>query len=201
MFLDNIVPAGGRRDLDGRPTSEYQIWAAMKTRCTNSQTRAYKYYGARGICVCDRWMNSFDAFLLDMGPRPSKKHSIDREDNDGNYEPGNCRWATKEEQNANRRNAILIAGRPLAEVAADLGQSITTVRERKRRGWSDERILSVAGDGTKLGALEIDGFRKPLREWCSERGVPYGTAYSRLRAGHPPERALSKEKFGTHSGK
>lgn len=84
-------------------SSEYQSWLHLKQRCGNHKHRAYKYYGGRGITVCDRWKNSFEAFLADMGPKPSLRHSIDRINNDGNYEPGNCRWATKVEQRQNQR--------------------------------------------------------------------------------------------------
>ena len=85
----------------GNPTPEYAAWAAMKQRCTNRNAPPFIHYGARGISVCERWMNSFEAFLADVGRRPSPKHSIDRIDNDGDYEPGNVRWATRKEQRAN----------------------------------------------------------------------------------------------------
>lgn len=81
---------------------EYKIWHSMKMRCTNDKVKAYKYYGGRGISVCERWMK-FENFISDMGLRPTTKHSIDRYPNkDGNYEPGNCRWATSSEQSENR---------------------------------------------------------------------------------------------------
>lgn len=77
--------------------TEYRIWSLMHDRCRNPNGTSWEYYGARGISVCDRW-NEFPVFYADMGPRPSPKHSIDRIDNDGNYEPSNCRWATAVQQ-------------------------------------------------------------------------------------------------------
>lgn len=85
-------------------TPTYRIWVLMRYRCFNPKAKPYKYYGGRGITVCDRWL-SFQNFFDDMGERPSGM-SIDREDNDGNYEPGNCRWATPKEQRANQRRRV-----------------------------------------------------------------------------------------------
>lgn len=85
-------------------TVEYHIWKGLKQRCYNPKAQHYEDYGGRGITVCHNWLNSFDIFLSDMGDMPTKKHSIDRIDNDGNYEPGNCKWSTKKEQGCNKRN-------------------------------------------------------------------------------------------------
>lgn len=87
----------------GSATREYRAWMRMKERCYNPKSKRYEDWGGRGITVCDRWLEGFENFLADMGPRPSPRHSLDRKDNDGNYEPSNCRWATYSEQNLNRR--------------------------------------------------------------------------------------------------
>jgi hypothetical protein len=82
---------------------EYSSWKGMISRCYREKDKDFRYYGARGVTVCQRWIDSFEAFLCDMGPRPSSQHSIDRINTFGPYEPINCRWATMDEQNANRR--------------------------------------------------------------------------------------------------
>ena len=124
--------------IDGkkrRAMPEYNIWAGMLARCRNPNTASYESYGGRGISVCDKWQNDFAEFYRDMGPRPSPKHSIDRIDSDGNYEPGNCRWATPDIQALNRRKG----GRSDAWTPEDFG----VLNKMWREFYTIEQIASV----------------------------------------------------------
>jgi hypothetical protein len=97
------TPSIGNPRHNLRKTPEYYVWRNMKSRCYNRSNPNYKNYGGRGITVCDRWLDSVETFVLDMGQRPTPKHSIDRKDNDKGYTPDNCRWATWTIQANNRR--------------------------------------------------------------------------------------------------
>jgi hypothetical protein len=138
----------GRKPTHGKTgTSEYMSWRAMLSRCGNGHDPAFSRYGGRGIVVCERWRKDFATFLMDMGPRPSPRHSIDRIDNDGNYEPGNCRWVTAKEQNRNRRDNHLVTIRGKTQCVADwaiyAGIREDTLRVRLfRLGWEPERAIT-----------------------------------------------------------
>jgi len=134
---------------------EWRIYNAMKTRCLNPNSSRYKDYGGRGITICDRWLNGdgslsgVECFIQDLGPRPSKKHSLDREDNDGNYAPGNCKWATVKEQNRNSRNnrMVTVKGQKMILIEAVerfSSAKYQTVVMRIHRGWSDEDAILKA---------------------------------------------------------
>lgn len=124
---------------------EYRIWGLIKDRCLNSRGDAYRHYGGRGIGICERWRDSFEAFYADMGPRPSPKHEVDRIDNDGHYEPSNCRWALKIVQANNKRNNVRLEldGETLTlpEWARRMNVSQATIRKRLLRGWDTRRAI------------------------------------------------------------
>lgn len=142
--LAKIYKGRNHHGLSG--TAEHQTWVSMRQRC-----KVHRNYAGRGITVCEDWENSFLNFLADMGFRPSAKHSIDRIDNDGNYEPGNCRWATQSEQMANRRRPdatgrvqVRIGGNDvfLCEFCKEKGLSYAVVKGRLDLGWSIEKAIA-----------------------------------------------------------
>jgi len=94
-----------------KPSSEYKTWCGMRDRCNRPNHVAYKNYGGRGVKVCAEWEASFEAFLAHIGPKPTPAHTVDRIDVDGNYEPGNVRWATRKEQAANKRKPVPPSGK------------------------------------------------------------------------------------------
>src|ERR1039457_4683756 len=133
-----LVHGCARSGFRGK-TPEYSSYQNMLARCLNENHSQFVYYGARGIKVCDRWRNSFVSFLDDMGNRPEGT-SLDRINNDGNYEPGNCRWATKVEQAYNRRctRFLTIQGETLtlAQWSSISKISKLTIVGRIRKGWT-----------------------------------------------------------------
>ncbi len=139
---------------DHAQTPEYVSWQSMIRRCYNPEVGQYPRYGGRGIRVCARWLVSFESFLADMGERPANK-TLDRIDNDGDYEPGNCRWATEKEQSRNRSTSkrVVVDGvsMSLAECAEKFGISRHLLWGRLKRGWAVERAVSDAPSRSRPG--------------------------------------------------
>lgn len=126
-------------------TKEFDIWRGMINRCNYKTMQSYKYYGGIGIKVCDEWVNSFETFLIDMGERPTPKHTLDRIDPKGDYCKENCRWATRKEQQRNRRGSLFLEyngkTKPLAEWIEISGLKVGRVRARLRLGWDIEKAF------------------------------------------------------------
>ncbi len=136
----------------GQMTRVYSIWGGMIKRCSNSGHRWYKNYGGRGIAVCARW-RKFENFLKDMGEPPTDEHQIDRVDNDGHYEPKNCRWVTRSQNGRNKRNNRLITMEKRTQCitawSQEVGISVQTIVRRIKSGWSIEAALSTPVRGKK----------------------------------------------------
>jgi hypothetical protein len=140
-----------------RDSSEYSIWTNIKSRCYNQRASYFSDYGGRGIAMCDRWRDSFEAFYADMGQRPSPKHSIERRNNDGPYSPHNCYWALKIEQANNTRSNrwLTFQGdtKTLSQWSRALRMNYGTLYGRLRKHhWNIERALTT-----------------PLRQWPSQQ--------------------------------
>ena len=129
-------------------TREYDAWQQMKWRCLKPSSKDYPNYGGRGIALCDRW-HSFEGFIADMGRRPSPNHTIERVDNDGNYEASNCRWATRSEQNSNTRRNLIVVYRgkemTVAEAVRSAGNVVSRfcAYQRLKAGWPLEASVET----------------------------------------------------------
>ena len=127
-------------------TAEYQIWMGIRSRVNNPNHKNSKEYKERGIAICPRW-NSFENFISDMGNKPTPKHTIERINNAGNYDPENCRWATRSEQARNRRSNVMLTykGETLCviEWCERIGIEFCTLISRVSRGWTDERAITT----------------------------------------------------------
>lgn len=171
----------------------------MLARCTNGKNRRYKDYGGRGIGVCERWYD-FANFLADMGEKP-KGYSLDRIDVNGDYEPGNCRWATATEQARNKRNNTLLTHNgethTIAEWGDILGIRHTTISTRLHSGWSVERALTPhktpKAEYRHNHALTYNGETLTLAEWARKTGIGTSAIYGRFHAGLPAEEILRHE--------
>ncbi len=146
---------------------EYQIWSQIKQRCRNPKNKKYLSYGGRGIEMCDRWYNSYLLFIEDMGRRPDNKHSLDRINNDGNYEPGNCRWVTAEIQNFNKRTTAVVN-------PGDVFGKLTVVCEVEGKFRNNEktrirRYFLVRCECGREKTIRMDKLRQRQNQSCGER--------------------------------
>lgn len=173
-------------------SDEFRIWTGMQTRCYNKNAIAYVLYGGRGISICKRWRESFENFLSDMGRRPSKKHSIDRIDNDGNYEPSNCRWATATEQARNKRTTVRIPsaeGAAIADLAEMAGITAAAMWLRVKKGKSPDLLRP----SKKLGCITHNGITDTYAGWSERTGLNQSTISMRINKYEwPIEKALTK---------
>ena len=179
----------------------YRIYRNMMARCADA---TLPRYGGRGVKVCEHWLQSFENFYEDMGDPPTRCHSIERKNNNGDYCPSNCRWATRKEQNRNTsRNIFLEFGGErlvLKDWAIRLGLCEATLRGRLRRGWTVEEVLSVGKRsskevqvGRKSGNhfLTYDGKTLVIAEWARILGIGKSTIRQRILAGWTTEKALT----------
>jgi hypothetical protein len=160
----------------GKPTPEYRAWHGMISRCHGKRSHTYARYGGRGIEVCERWrgVSGYQNFISDMGPRPFSGAQIDRIDNDGNYCPENCRWATPKRNSRNRstNRQVTLAGetRPLSDWAEILNLHPQTLKGRLNSGWDEERILNTPSGRRRNPAARLRQAERVIAAFaeCSE---------------------------------
>lgn len=196
-ILASITPRSVKHGKASTP--EYRSWECMKARCLNPNTEGFERYGRRGIKVCDRWLDSFENFFADMGPKPTKRHTIDREDVDGNYEPSNCRWATHSEQCCNKSDNRLLTLNgetlPLIEWSRRFGVASHVIAQRVGRGWSLQRALTAPIDVKRASdrLLRHNGKTLNVSAWARELGISRDSIRGRLRLGWSVADALTKD--------
>lgn len=187
---------GVKRDREYRQYKDplYSTWASLIQRCCNPTNGRYASYGGRGISVCVQWRASFLEFRDAVGPRPSDEHTLDRIDNNGNYEPGNVRWATRAEQSSNMRSnrSLTLNGitRTVAEWSRALGLASNVITTRLSRGWSVERALSPERHDEQR--LTLDGVTRSISGWAEYAGVDPKTITRRLQVGWSLKDALTE---------
>lgn len=176
----------------------------MKSRCSNPKSTGYKYYGGRGITVCERWIASFNNFLSDMGRKPTPDHSIERRNVNDGYSPENCFWLLRKYQNRNKRSNHMIEingkTRSMAEWCEIYRISYFAVRSRIRGGWEPLKALSTAVGKVRTGpkdAAVITHKNKSMtiKQWARYLGIPEVTVRSRYGRGLPTRQVLSVKRF------
>lgn len=169
-------------------TPEYNTWVSMIQRCTNPNNQDYSNYGGRGITVCDRWLNSFEAFYEDMGSKPGLEYSLDREENDLGYCKDNCRWATPTEQANNQRTNVfyLYKGNPytvpqLSKLPEAIENGVSESALYRRINKYNYSIEEAINTPAKIStAYTYNNITKPISEWAREYGINRSTLHSRL---------------------
>lgn len=189
---------------NGNQSSEYSCYYNMLARCHNSRTKQYNDYGGRGITVCTRWRfgdlnnTGFECFVKDVGARPSKEYSIERQDFNGNYEPGNVIWALKSEQNFNTRRSlfVIINGEKMHAQKAlrEIGISSTKLYYWRNKGLSAQEIFDRFKDAHSARpnmALTANGETLSLHGWARKTGLSRSAIKRRLEKGWSVERAVT----------
>lgn len=195
----NISPTTKTHGEAGTP--DYMIWASIKSRCYCETNKDYNNYGARGIKVCDRWKESYENFIKDMGHRQSFDYSIEREDVNGDYCPENCYWLLKSLQAKNRRNNTELEYKGkvkiLQEWADEVGIKPSTISKRiNNYGWSIEEALTInpkdkfRRESKLTKYIVCFGISWPLRVWSELSGIQKGTIIARIKRGWTPEKAV-----------
>lgn len=170
---------------------EYHTWKNMRARCNAPCNKTSKRYQKIGIAVCERW-NDFVNFYNDMGPKPSDKHSIDRIENDGDYEPSNCRWADNTVQSNNKSNNRLVnyQGKvfTIPQIAEELNLSVIALRKHISKNRTVDEAISRIDDNN---FIEYNGVKKSRQEFCNEYGIKLQNFYSRIARGWSIEKTLT----------
>lgn len=181
----------------GKRTPEHQTWSSIKGRCQNPQNRLYAYYGGRGISVCDAWQD-YETFLRDVGRRPSPEYSLDRIDNSKGYEPSNVRWATRTEQQRNKRdnNWLTAGGETMLAIewSERTGIPLVNIRVRLTRlGWTPEQAVGIAPrEPQARPSLTVGEVTRTHVEWAALAGITVDAIRWRLREGWPPEAVIGQ---------
>lgn len=198
QFCARAKTKHGHTNSTGYSSRTYKSWSASIARCENPKHKSYHRYGGRGIVVCSRWRESFEAFLDDMGERPPGM-TLDRINNDGNYEKGNCRWATSKVQGRSNYQIRLVSAfgqtMPIVDWAEVVGIKQETIAQRLNSGWSEEDALSKSVSSVRAGwgnkdsgprrrmLASDDGRVMHLAAWARELGLSVSTLHSRLKRG------------------
>jgi hypothetical protein len=189
MGYENVIASNKRRAKHGMyNTKVYRQYQGVLQRCYNPNNSRYARYGGRGITVCEQWRNSFEQFYKDMGDSPEGT-TLDRIDNDGNYEPSNCRWATPQEQSNNTHTNVLIEhdGKTMtiADWARHLGLPYHWIKYRHSKGYKPPELFSSTNHRgeNSVHRVNYNGKEVTMKELSKLTGIKLQTLYARLYAG------------------